>query len=283
MRRWDQIDQNGLHKNDQWKILNKISLDNRLQVEVLEVSKKINFRYRTFRFQNIKTIDQRHQIHCRLHLTTEETIIGSIQNCTCYSNESCDSGAWSYWSDCDGDCKQTRIRNKDEADEETESRDCQGLCFFNVNDDIDENLKTCPIDNNRSRRDIPKQIARLSNGSTAYPGSLPYVVRLTFQTFDQFHSDSQACFPKTFENSIKESSFLIILPVEQNLHIFCWKLFEQYNLCAGTVILKHWILTSATCCKLDDIVNIKFNDYSGMFQLTPKSWTMTHGAWQYRG
>ena len=25
MRRWDQTDQNGLHKNDQWKILNKIS------------------------------------------------------------------------------------------------------------------------------------------------------------------------------------------------------------------------------------------------------------------
>ena len=26
LRRWDQIDQNGLYKNDQWKILNKISL-----------------------------------------------------------------------------------------------------------------------------------------------------------------------------------------------------------------------------------------------------------------
>ena len=69
----------------------------------------------------------------------------------------------------------------------------------------------------------------------------------------------------------------------QNLKIQLRKLFEQYNLCAGTVIHKHWILTSATCCKLDDIVTIKFNDYSGMFQLTPKSWTMTHGAWQYRG
>ena len=171
------------------------------------MSKKIHFRYRTFRFQNIKTIDQRQQIHCRLHLTTEETIIGSIQNCTCYSNESCDSGAWSYWSDCDGDCKQTRIRNKDEADEETESRDCQGLCFFNVNDDIDENLKTCSIDNNRSRRDIPKQIARLSNGSTAYPGSLPYVVRLTFQTFDQFHSDSQACFLKILKIQLRNVLF----------------------------------------------------------------------------
>ena len=35
---------------------------------------------------------------------------------------------------------------------------------------------------------------RLTNGSTSYPGSLPYIVRLTFQTFDQYHSDSQAYF-----------------------------------------------------------------------------------------
>ena len=40
------------------------------------------------------------------------------------------------------------------------------------------------------------------------------------------------------------------------------KLFKQYNLCAGTVIDQHWILTSATCCKRDDIVIITFNDYS---------------------
>jgi len=158
------------------------------------VSTKIHFRYRTFRFQNIKTIDQRHQIHCELTLATEQTITAPIQNCTCHSNESCDSGAWSYWSDCDGNCKQTRIRNKDESDEEIQSRDCQGLCFFNAEDDIDEDLKTCSIDNNRTKRDISKPIFRLSNGSSAYPGSLPYVVRLTFQTFDQFNSDSQACF-----------------------------------------------------------------------------------------
>ena len=162
------------------------------------MSKKIHFQYRTFRFQNIKTIDQRHQIHCKLTLATKETISSSIQNCTCYSNESCDSGAWSYWSDCDGNCKQTRIRNKDKADEATQSRDCQGLCFFHVEDDIDGDLETCSIDKNRSKRDISKPIARLSNGSTAYPGSLPYVVRLIFQTFDQFHSDSQACFHLNF-------------------------------------------------------------------------------------
>ena len=28
------------------------------------------------------------------------------------------------------------------------------------------------------------------------------------------------------------------------------------------MIDKNWVLTSATCCKRDDIVTIKFNDYS---------------------
>ena len=32
---------------------------------------------------------------------------------------------------------------------------------------------------------------RLIGGTTAFTGSLPYVVRLAFQTFNQFHSDSQ--------------------------------------------------------------------------------------------
>ena len=41
-----------------------------------------------------------------------------------------------------------------------------------------------------------------------------------------------------------------------------WKLFEKYNLCVGTVIDENWILTTATCCKADDIVSISFNDYS---------------------
>ena len=45
-----------------------------------------------------------------------------------------------------------------------------------------------------------------------------------------------------------------------------WPYFEnnpkQYNLCAGTVIDKSWIITAATCCKRDDIVTITFNDYS---------------------
>ena len=33
----------------------------------------------------------------------------------------------------------------------------------------------------------------------------------------------------------------------------------------GTVIDRNWILTSATCCKRDEIVTIKFNDYSIFF------------------
>ena len=42
-----------------------------------------------------------------------------------------------------------------------------------------------------------KRVSRLMNGSSAYPGSLPYIVRLTFQSFDQFHSDTQAGFLTT--------------------------------------------------------------------------------------
>ena len=33
----------------------------------------------------------------------------------------------------------------------------------------------------------------------------------------------------------------------------------------GTVIDRNWIMTSATCCKRDEIVTIKFNDYSIFF------------------
>ena len=143
-----------------------------------------------------------YQIHCRLQLENAPSTVepDEIPNCTCYSNESCDSGAWSYWSNCDGNCKQTRIRNKDETDEETESRDCQNLCFFDVEDDVDEELNTCSIQNSRSKRDAlnarksRKRTPRLMNGSSAYPGSLPYVVRLIFQSFDQYYSDTQAGF-----------------------------------------------------------------------------------------
>ena len=48
------------------------------------------------------------------------------------------------------------------------------------------------INKGRSKRNIPEQpIKRLIGGTTAFTGSFPYVVRLAFQTLDQFHSDSQ--------------------------------------------------------------------------------------------
>ena len=174
----------------------ELCLDKRLHVEVLNLSQQVRFKYRTFRFQNVKTIDQRHQIQCTLKLTSEAPAIDhtAIPECECYSYETCDTAAWSYWSECDGNCKQTRVRNKNASDEETQSRDCLGLCFFDVQNDIDENLKTCSIKNSRSKRDSPKAISRLMNGSSVYPGSLPYVIRLTFQSFDEYHSDSQAGF-----------------------------------------------------------------------------------------
>ena len=159
-------------------------------------TESIRFKYRTFRFQQLQTIDQRHKIHCRLGLDTTQTITkDDIQNCTCFNNETCDSASWSYWSKCDGNCKQTRKRNNG-SDEETESRECRELCFFDVKDVIDEDLKTCSIFKNRSKRDISLNSrllkkSRLFGGSSVFPGSLPYVVRLTFQSFDQFHSDAQ--------------------------------------------------------------------------------------------
>ena len=169
----------------------------------MDLSQQVRFKYRTFRFQNIKTIDQRHQIACTLKLTNESTAIDPtlIPECRCHSIESCDTTAWSFWSECGGNCKQTRTRNKNTSDEETESRDCQSLCFFDVQNDIDEELKTCSIQNSRSKRDSFQATSRLMNGSSAYPGSLPYVVSLTFQSFDQYHSDTQAGFQLNILNS----------------------------------------------------------------------------------
>ena len=144
-----------------------------------------------------------------MKLTSEPSTVdpAAIPKCKCHSNESCDSGAWSYWSTCDGNCKQTRIRNEGALVEETESRDCQGLCFFSVGDDIDEDLKTCSIQNSRSKRNASKAASRLINGSSVYPGTLPYVVRLTFQSFDQYHSDAQAGFHRL--NSELPTSYCI--------------------------------------------------------------------------
>ena len=101
---------------------------------------------------------------------------------------------------------------QDGSTEETDERDCTQLCFFDVSNDINLQLTTCSIHQSRNKRDIQKSvwlvdmlnsttskqerypIKRLVGGNTAVTGAFPYVVRLTFQNFDQFHSDSQACF-----------------------------------------------------------------------------------------
>ena len=96
------------------------------------------------------------------------------------------------------------VRNQNESNEETEKRDCQNLCFFDVTNDIDTELGTCNIKKSRSRRRISETFntgqpsKRLMGGKTVFSGSLSYVVRLTFQTFDQYHSDSQDLFRHFF-------------------------------------------------------------------------------------
>ena len=86
----------------------------------------------------------------------------------------------------------TLQRTQDDSTEVTDDRDCPQLCFFDVPNDINLELKTCSIDRNRSKREQPTK--RLIGGNTALTGEFPYVVRLTFQNFDQFHSDSQENF-----------------------------------------------------------------------------------------
>ena len=92
------------------------------------------------------------------------------------------------------------VRNQNESNEETEERDCQNLCFFDVTNDIDTELGMCSVKKSRTRRRISETFKteqpskRLMGGKTVFSGSLSYVVRLTFQTFDQYHSDSQDLF-----------------------------------------------------------------------------------------
>ena len=96
------------------------------------------------------------------------------------------------------------VRNQNESNEETEERDCQNLCFFDVTNDIDTELEMCYVKKSRTRRRISeilqteKPSQRLMGGKTVFSGSLSYVVRLTFQTFDQYHSDSQDLFRHLF-------------------------------------------------------------------------------------
>ena len=95
------------------------------------------------------------------------------------------------------------LRNQNESNEETEERDCKNLCFFDVTNDIDTELEMCSVKKSRTRRGISdfqteQPLKRLMGGKTVFSGSLSYVVRLTFQTFDQYHSDSQDLFRHFF-------------------------------------------------------------------------------------
>ena len=86
-------------------------------------------------------------------------------------------------------------RTQNGSNQETEQRDCPFLCFYDVENDIDLELTTCSLNRRKTKRNnLVRPIQRLVGGNTAFTGALPYVVRLTFQSFDQFHSDSQACF-----------------------------------------------------------------------------------------
>ena len=86
-------------------------------------------------------------------------------------------------------------RTQNGSNQETDQRDCPFLCFHHVENDIDLELTTCSINRRKTKRkNLGCPIKRLVGGNTSFTGALPYVVRLTFQSFDQFHSDSQACF-----------------------------------------------------------------------------------------
>ena len=93
----------------------------------------------------------------------------------------------------------TLERTVNGSTEETDERNCPKLCFFDVPNDINLELATCSIQQNKDTRDNQEQATqRLFGGNTALTGGFPYVVRLAFQNFDQFHSDSQEYFQNQF-------------------------------------------------------------------------------------
>ena len=114
-----------------------------------------------------------------------------IENCTCYDEDACNNGVWEDWTPCDGNCKQTRTRNRGASLEQTVPRDCPDLCFLEVANDFNQTLENVPIKGEKKFWHH-----RVANGVQAYGGSLPYIARLTFQKFDEFHSDTQAGFHK---------------------------------------------------------------------------------------
>ena len=133
---------------------------------------------------------------------------------------------WSEWSQCDSNCKQTRKRTK----YETEIRDCKGVCFKNTPDIIDENLKTCKLDVNRRKRNIDSE-KRIMGGQNVASESMLYVVKLNFLDTGSSSEGDQ---------------------------------WTSNQLCAGTVINKHFIATSKFCCDSGQSVTAIFNNQAAV-------------------
>ena len=67
----------------------------------------------------------------------------------------------------------------------------QGLCYLDVENEIDDTLDHISIKGANKFLD-----QTIINDEEMDDGSLPYIVRLTLQDFDEFHSDTQAGFYK---------------------------------------------------------------------------------------
>ena len=91
---------------------------------------------------------------------------------------------WSEWSDCNSDCKQFRKRSKYES----ESRDCERVCFKTTSDTIDDTLRTCPITGDREKRDVTADVdreKRILGGQSVNSNAMKYVTKLVFDNEEQ--------------------------------------------------------------------------------------------------
>ena len=99
---------------------------------------------------------------------------------------------------------------------ESEIRECKGVCFKAVTDTIDNTLRTCSLIQDRKKRDVQRQ-KRIMGGQTVAQGSMPYVAKLEFSEND-----------------------------EQDIS----------QLCAGTIVDKHFVISTRFCCESGDSVAI---------------------------
>ena len=96
-----------------------LCLDDRLHVQVLESSERdFSFEYRTFRFNQILTMEQEHDIHCEFELDIVPRAADPVPSCTCYDQDSCNNGVWSEWTECDATCYRRRTRNEGVSDDQ---------------------------------------------------------------------------------------------------------------------------------------------------------------------